>query len=123
MAVADKDFRILVILAGAPDKGENWEKDCKEAAEELKKACDQLKKKDDCKTGKTERRGEFCTLATGFSYGGGQRKPMNFSAGSKKKKELVDHLCEVPGFKRIAGFGSCQISFFPSRCFVLINCN
>jgi hypothetical protein len=53
------------------------------------------------------RRGEFATLGSGFSYGGGQRRPMNF-VNQGKKAEIVEGLNSKRCFERIARFGSCR---------------
>ena len=55
-----------------------------------------------------ERRGNFATLRSGVSYGGGQTKPMNLR-NTGKTAEVVDRLNNLKIFRRIAGFGSCEL--------------
>jgi hypothetical protein len=101
----DKDLRIVAIMAGRPgreEEEEDWEEVCKAAGEELCQAGRALGE------GKTHRRGEFQTLVTGFSFGGGQKKPCNFS-NSPRKAKAVEGLNEKRCFRRIAGFGSCKL--------------
>lgn len=103
ITVVDEDLRIVAILAGMPDGKEGWQRVCTEAAKELLKAGEILG------GGKTHRRGEFQTLVTGFSFGGGQTRPMN-CAQSKVKANLVQSLNKKECFQRIASFGSCEIT-------------
>jgi hypothetical protein len=107
--IVDAKRRLIAILAGNPAGGtpdglKEWQKACEEAQKSLEEARIELgmsSKKSD------HRRGEFSTIGTGFSYGGGQRKPMNF-VNPGKKAEIVEGLNSKKCFERIARFGSCR---------------
>lgn len=103
IVLVDGELRIVGILAGRPEKEGDWEKVCKAAEEELDRAAEVLGRGEV----KAHRRGGFQTLAAGFSYGGGQKKPCNFR-NSKTRQKLVDELNGEQCFRRIAGFGSCS---------------
>ena len=105
--IVDDESRIIGILAGRPGSNRDWEEVCSEAEEELIKVGDQVGGRSGPKV---HRRGAFATLCTGFSVGGGQKQPMNF-ATTKTKAGLVDELNKKRCFRRIAGFGSCKITF------------
>ncbi|KAK0448256.1 uncharacterized protein EV420DRAFT_1275821, partial [Desarmillaria tabescens] len=49
------------------------------------------------------RHGDYTTLSTGFSFGGGQQRPGNFRHSKRVKREL-DRLCQNWAIKRIAGY-------------------
>lgn len=91
--------RVIAILAGHPD---GWDNINPEAMKCLKEARERI----GAKPSKSERRGAFSTLCTGFSYGGGRTEPMNFK-NDGVRREVVDDLNEQPCFRRVAGFQSC----------------
>jgi hypothetical protein len=90
----------VAILAGQPN---DWDTVNKEAMVYLKEARERLGNPSD----KQKRRGDFATIGSGVSYGGGQTKPMNFD-NKGKRAEVVKNLNEQRCFRRIAGFQSCK---------------
>jgi hypothetical protein len=108
--ILDSQGRIIAILAGHPIDDKEWDKICRQAAQKLEEARSKLGMSSNPAG---HRRGKFSTLGTGFSYGGGQTRPLNF-ANSENKQEVIDDLNTSRCFQRIAGFGSCRchLSYF-----------
>ncbi|KAI9068220.1 hypothetical protein FKP32DRAFT_1609019 [Trametes sanguinea] len=65
---------------------------------------------------KKHRRGDFATLAQGFSYGGGQKTPGRIAHTSRHEKVLVG-LCSNPAIRRIAGFGNSMLATYAPRIY------
>jgi len=96
----DEDTHLIAILASDPGDWVDVNSTCMAKMEEAR-----MKLGD---TGETsQRRGAFATVGTGFSYGGGQTQPMNFS-NKGVRAEVVELLNKEPCFRRIAGFQSCE---------------
>ncbi|PPR00627.1 hypothetical protein CVT26_012211 [Gymnopilus dilepis] len=101
LIVADRDGRVIAILAGRPDDP-SWEAVQREAAElleEARKTCTVPQKS------QHHRRGAFTTLRCGFSHGGGQTSPQNLFNG-KTNARVIKKLNDSKPIQRIAGFGS-----------------
>jgi len=99
----EDEKHLVVIVAGHPP--DNWDQVNPQAMACMKEARDRV----GITTGKPGRRGNFSTLATGVSYGGGQTRPMNFTNKGRRAKVLRD-LNKQSCFRRIAGFQSCRRS-------------
>ena len=65
VAIIDEEDRIISVLAGRP-KGEDWDDVHQRMSDLLRDAPCHLE------TVRQERRGDFVSLSTGVSYGGGQ---------------------------------------------------
>lgn len=105
-ALLDSKKRVIGVLAGQPDNPDNWSPVIEVATGLLEDA--RLK----CRVDPDEvlaghRRGQFPTLRSGMSYGGGQTKPTNFR-NSARHQRIIDELNQSEPFKRIAGFTSCE---------------
>jgi len=96
----EEEKHIVVVLAGHPD---DWDTVNGEAMAYLKEARERL----GTTGGKQKRRGDFATIGSGVSYGGGQKEPMNFD-NKGRRGEVVKDLNERKCFRRIAGFQSCK---------------
>lgn len=131
--LVDKFKRIIGVLLGRPKNDPTWEvqvtKGLADAMDEVRREGDAMGKKGAwTKKQREDRRlgGQFITLTTGVSYGGGQRvrisprcTPRSFLTGViqepgvlKPQKDcqqsLIDKLHQCPGSRRVAGFASCK---------------
>jgi hypothetical protein len=108
MPIVDADGYIVVILVGHPDDA-YWEKVEKEAIRNMREIQPLIGSSND---DHTHRRGTFTSLRCGFSYGGGQKKPQNFTPKNLSEARCVEHLNSRNCFQRIASFGSCKPIIF-----------
>ncbi|KAI9068915.1 hypothetical protein FKP32DRAFT_1587310 [Trametes sanguinea] len=65
---------------------------------------------------KSHRRGDFATLAQGFSFGGGQTAPGNIRNKPVNARALAE-LCQHPAMLRIAGFGNDMLATYAPRVY------
>ncbi|GLB42484.1 hypothetical protein LshimejAT787_1104990 [Lyophyllum shimeji] len=100
----DAAGRVVAVLAGRPrDRG--WDETIVAAEREIRRARLQTSA-----AGKSNRRGKFSALATGISFGGGQKKPGNLRH-TKADNSVLRHLCDNV-FLRIARFGSSMFACY-----------
>ncbi|KAI0667348.1 hypothetical protein C8Q78DRAFT_1082085 [Trametes maxima] len=108
--LADAQERVVAILAGRP-VDTSWDAVVREANQAMeataKKCCFQEQHLN-------HRRGFFPALATGFSYGGGQKMPGNF-CNTPPNAAALDELCQNRAIKRIAGFGCTAYSLYAPK--------
>ena len=74
----------------------------------LDRALLQLKPPTKCKS---HLRGNYVSMPCGYSMGGGQQEPMNFSV-SKHNAEVMDQVLKDPYMRRFARFMDCTSPFF-----------
>ncbi|KAI0676635.1 hypothetical protein C8Q78DRAFT_961166 [Trametes maxima] len=108
--LADAQERVVAVLAGRPVDA-SWDAVVREANQAMeataKKCCFQEQHLN-------HRRGFFPALATGFSYGGGQKMPGNF-CNTPPNAAALDELCQNRAIKRIAGFGCTAYSLYAPK--------
>ena len=120
VALLDKGGRVLALLAGSP-RDSAWPSVAKQASDLLEEA------RQRCTFAKAQRfhrRGEFCVLARGVSFGGGQKvgphalcrcvsladalqRPGTI-CNSVRNAKVLRGLCEASPISRIAGWGSSE---------------
>lgn len=115
MPIVDKNGVCIGLLAGQPGDPD-WPKLQLKGADSLEKARTKCRVSEACSD---HRRGQFTTLRTGFSHGGGQTQPRNL-ANNVTNQCIIDDLNSQDVFQRIAGFMSCK-SFSTVTSFVLTN--
>ncbi|KAH9474962.1 hypothetical protein JR316_0012061 [Psilocybe cubensis] len=99
MFISDSDGRALVILAGYPED-QGWPILMELAADSLEVARSRF-----VPPKSENRRGTFDSLHCGVSFGGGQTSPSNLR-NEKVNKVILEWLCNLEPFKRLAGFAS-----------------
>ncbi|EIW58911.1 uncharacterized protein TRAVEDRAFT_86929, partial [Trametes versicolor FP-101664 SS1] len=115
--IVDKDGRVIGLLAGRPADA-SWDdvaSSAYSAMAEAAEACQFKPKHSD------HRRGQFATLATGVSFGGGRTVPGHVD-NSKWNQKILSDLCAVPAIRRLAGFGSAMLSTYAPRIFERTQC-
>ncbi|EMD39866.1 hypothetical protein CERSUDRAFT_45923, partial [Gelatoporia subvermispora B] len=97
-ALVDESNTIFAMLVGKPSGSEPWDLCMRDAetAMEAARVRIGLQHSD-------HRRGNYASISTGFSFGGGQQLPMNKSHSARRQGILAD-LCNTPALQRIAGF-------------------
>lgn len=63
---------------------------------------------------RVHRRGAFPAIRCGVSHGGGSTCPGNLRNNTANAK-VVEKLVDMPCFQRLAGFASCEFSYFAPR--------
>ncbi|KAF9521457.1 hypothetical protein CPB83DRAFT_872210 [Crepidotus variabilis] len=101
MPIVDKNGVCIGLLAGRPGDPD-WPKLQLKGADSLEKARTKCRVSEACSD---HRRGQFTTLRTGFSHGGGQTQPRNL-ANNVTNQCIIDDLNSQDVFQRIAGFMS-----------------
>ncbi|KAI0665414.1 hypothetical protein C8Q78DRAFT_986567 [Trametes maxima] len=105
--LADAQEHVVAVLAGHPVDS-SWDEVVKEANRAMEAAAKKCMFQDEHLN---HRRGFFPALATGFSYGGGQKMPGNFH-NTPSNAATLDELCQNTAVKRIAGFGCTAYSLY-----------
>ncbi|KAI0054985.1 hypothetical protein BV25DRAFT_1816244, partial [Artomyces pyxidatus] len=63
------------------------------------------------------RRGQYPTLTTGMTYGGGPTIPSTMTGRTKRHRAAIDRLTRLPAFMRLAGFASSACNLAAPRLF------
>ncbi|RDB28894.1 hypothetical protein Hypma_015383 [Hypsizygus marmoreus] len=113
VSIVDGEGRVIAVLAGRPED-ESWDDSQREAAVLLQRGSRRCYISKAAR--KKARRGRFSALATGVSYGGGQRMPMNL-VNSTKNTKIVNELMGHRSFQRFAGFASSTFSTWAPKLY------
>ncbi|KAJ7101231.1 hypothetical protein B0H15DRAFT_769360 [Mycena belliarum] len=103
--ILDAHGRIIAILLGRPEDPD-WDAVVDDAHRAMRRAyraglaSDAFRAKD-----VKHRRGDFAVLASGVSFGGGQKRPGNL-VHSIKQQKLINYLLRNKSIRRLAGFQS-----------------
>lgn len=101
------DGHVFAVCAGQPANDLTWPSVTRKAMEAINRLQSKLAFKSD-----PDRRGSFQTVASGISYGGGQRRPGNLDVRSKRNKLALEEFYSDPNIKRIVGFGNSMFAFY-----------
>ncbi|TFK79291.1 hypothetical protein K466DRAFT_505806, partial [Polyporus arcularius HHB13444] len=98
--IVNSDGEILAVLPRTP-AGEKWQQAVQEATSVMSDA------RAECGKDPTlvHRRGAYCTVVDGWSYGGGQPHPMKLVEKTVRAKRALQKLRQSPAVQKIAGFG------------------
>ncbi|KIP02061.1 hypothetical protein PHLGIDRAFT_52988, partial [Phlebiopsis gigantea 11061_1 CR5-6] len=108
MVLTSKDNEIFAALPGRPVNDPTWDATTKGVVAAMQHAEMRLRF-----SKKRDRRGPFKTIASGVSYGGGQKRPGNLKL-SKHNQKIMDKLYNDPHMKRLIRWGNAMIaSYFP----------
>ncbi|EMD33023.1 hypothetical protein CERSUDRAFT_77061 [Gelatoporia subvermispora B] len=104
LALADTSQHVFAVFVGKPFGDESWDGNTAAAGLALDAVRNALHL-----TSKQHRRGHFPTSEMGFSFGGGQQRPMNFQHSEKQAAQL-QWLCRQWSLWRIARFVNRSLS-------------
>ncbi|EIW55165.1 uncharacterized protein TRAVEDRAFT_39488 [Trametes versicolor FP-101664 SS1] len=112
MPLLDCEDRVFAVLVGRP-KSEDWSEVQRDIQTALDGAREGLRGSGSNEP-PTHRRGVFTPLASGISYGGGQKVPCNGSI-SKETQRIIDGLLSNRSIQRVAGFGDAAFKTYAPR--------
>ncbi|KAI0755738.1 hypothetical protein C8Q74DRAFT_1175577, partial [Fomes fomentarius] len=95
--ILDQQERVIAVLAGQPKDTEGWECVLHGAEAAMDRASQHYKF-----PMIPNRRGDYQSISTGISFGGGQTEVRNISHGNNQA--VVDELKSTPSIMRLAGF-------------------
>ncbi|EIM79813.1 uncharacterized protein STEHIDRAFT_69087, partial [Stereum hirsutum FP-91666 SS1] len=101
--LVDSSGRILAKCVGKPPGDPTWDETCARALAAMNSARDRVTSPQRPDEG---RRGNFKSLFTGYSYGGGQKYPMPLDMKNATNVEIAEELCANPDIQRIAHYAS-----------------
>ncbi|KAI0038983.1 hypothetical protein FA95DRAFT_1504797 [Auriscalpium vulgare] len=106
MAIVDSKRRILGTLAGRPADDPTWDDSGVDAYETLARARVKLR----LSSGQVvHRRGNYPTIATGISFGGGQTQPSPLALHGND--DVIQEIKARPSVRRFAGFMNSTFAF------------
>ncbi|KAF8874681.1 hypothetical protein BD779DRAFT_1651589 [Infundibulicybe gibba] len=111
-ALCDGDGRVVGVLAGQPTHG-GYLESTERVGNMLKEARIKVGLSDG---GKGHRRGRYCALSAGVSFGGGQQKAGNL-VNTRKKAEILKSVMSSNDMRRVVGFGSHSFGLWAPKLF------
>ncbi|KAH9857331.1 hypothetical protein C2E23DRAFT_721296, partial [Lenzites betulinus] len=109
--ILSREGKVIAVLVGQP-RDANWHDVNTEMQEIMENARDAYQPPPQ-KAG--EGRGDFISMSTGISYGGGQTRPMNVSAKTELNANVMGSLRVQKPVKRVANFGNSAFQLFAPR--------
>ncbi|KAJ7440333.1 hypothetical protein B0H11DRAFT_1750907 [Mycena galericulata] len=113
--IVDAEGRIIAILLGTPDD-RDWPDVVREAAKAFARARRSARRHGSWRPGTAHRRGRYFPITTGFSFGGGQKKPGNLR-NPRYIRRLIRRLLRNPAVCRLAGFQSAGLALYAPKLY------